>query len=979
MGAPKQKWTPEEEAALKAGVLKHGPGKWRTILKDPQFSGVLYLRSNVDLKDKWRNMSVMANGWGSRERARLALKRMHPAPKHGETSMALSALSQSEDEIVDARPLAPSGGSSPNDGPKRSIMRLDNLIMEAINNLREPGGSNKTSIAAYIEDQYWAPPNFKRILSAKLKHLAATGKLIKMKRKYKIASPSTLSERRRNPSIPVEGRQRISPRIDRDDISLTKSQIDLELAKMRSMTPQEAAAAAAQAVAEAEAAMAEAEEAAREAEAAEADAEAAQAFAEAALKTLKGRNTPRMELSTETWLAPQNYFLVALTEVLLPKCTDGPCVMKFGAMTGRIEFLSDSSIVVSMDQGFTDNESLIARVEQLERERDELHKDIEQLCMQQAGPAYLGVATRMHFQRDVMLDFSQIRTAALEQEIENLKNKLSTCTRENQNLQEELSEAYRIKSQLADLHSAEVLKNVEAEKQLKFFQGCVAAAFAERDNAIMEAEKAKEKVELMPQELDKSQKRVEELTTELLQEKELVTALQIDLEKREKQNEVFKEVIEKFYHIRVCSLENFTDASWEEKCECLMNDSDEMWRFQNDEDASTSNYINSLEAEIETLRKGVDNLQSKLRVGLEIETHLKKKVSDLEKKKYRIDIINLLEEGNSELKSINDLIVEKMRQLELSRECNLKSSLIQEKELQESECRDVHDDDHDLPAPSISETVATSEALALALQEKVAALLLLSQQEERHLLERNVNAALQKKVEELQRNLLQVTNEKVKALMELAQLKQERYMLQEKISQDKIQGKQSGEIAERRTVPEKDGKLKNLLKKSYLTRWVGGSDGNDADAHHHYEKTSHHMDFARMRIENASLKESLESMEHLLSSVRRLRVTLLKVKDSAAAETENVMHIEALDQVIAEANLVKTALSSSLPLSWSAETDQLYSEINDNEKVDFVSAAGLEMVELLIFAAQILKTQISHNKARDKETLSEGQLGGSIA
>lgn len=295
MGAPKQKWTPEEEAALKAGVIKHGPGKWRTILKDPQFSGVLYLRSNVDLKDKWRNMSVMANGWGSRERARLALKRMHPAPKNGESSMGLS---QSDDDLVDARSLDPSGGSSPNDGPKRSIMRLDNLIMEAINGLREPSGSNKTSIAAYIEDQYWAPPNFKRILSAKLKHLAATGKLIKMKRKYKIAGASTLSERRRNPSsIPVEGRLRISPRMGRDDIShLTKSEIDVELAKMRSMSPQEAAAAAAQAVAEAEAAMAEAEEAAREAEAAEADAEAAQAFAEAAVKTLKGRNPPTMNV-----------------------------------------------------------------------------------------------------------------------------------------------------------------------------------------------------------------------------------------------------------------------------------------------------------------------------------------------------------------------------------------------------------------------------------------------------------------------------------------------------------------------------------------------------------------------------------------------------------------------------------------------------------------------------------------------------------
>ena len=50
MGAPKQKWTPEEEAALRAGIVKHGAGKWRTILKDPEFSSVLYLRSNVDLK-----------------------------------------------------------------------------------------------------------------------------------------------------------------------------------------------------------------------------------------------------------------------------------------------------------------------------------------------------------------------------------------------------------------------------------------------------------------------------------------------------------------------------------------------------------------------------------------------------------------------------------------------------------------------------------------------------------------------------------------------------------------------------------------------------------------------------------------------------------------------------------------------------------------------------------------------------------------
>ena len=34
---------------------------------------------------------------------------------------------------------------------------------------------------------------------------------------------------------------------------------------------------------------------------------------------------------------------------------------------------------------------------------------------------------------------------------------------------------------------------------------------------------------------------------------------------------------------------------------------------------------------------------------------------------------------------------------------------------------------------------------------------------------------------------------------------------------------------------------------------------------------------SRMKIENATLKESMESIEHLTSSIRRLRLTLLEV------------------------------------------------------------------------------------------------------
>ncbi|RRT78614.1 hypothetical protein BHE74_00028813, partial [Ensete ventricosum] len=169
MGAPKQKWTAEEESALKAGVRKHGAGKWRTILKDPEFSGTLCLRSNVDLK---------------------------------------------------------------------------------------------------------------------------------VKRRYRIA-PTSAFQKGKSSNISIyEGRQREPSGSVVDDLTpLLRSQVDVELARMRNMTAQEAAAAAAQAVTEAEAAMAQAEEAAKEAEAAEADAEAAQAFAEAAMLTIKNRKTADLVIS----------------------------------------------------------------------------------------------------------------------------------------------------------------------------------------------------------------------------------------------------------------------------------------------------------------------------------------------------------------------------------------------------------------------------------------------------------------------------------------------------------------------------------------------------------------------------------------------------------------------------------------------------------------------------------------------------------
>ncbi|KAJ4831560.1 hypothetical protein Tsubulata_029493 [Turnera subulata] len=643
-----------------------------------------------------------------------------------------------------------------------------------------------------------------------------------------------------------------------------------------------------------------------------------------------------------------------------------------------------------------DKDSFLSRIQQLEYERDELRKDIEQLCMQQAGPAYLAVATRMHFQR----------TAGLEQEIESLNRKLAASSRDIINLREELTEAYRIKTQLADLHRLEVEKNVEAEKQLKFFQGCVAAAFAERDHSIMEAEKAKEKEEVMSKEFHEMQTRLEAITSDFIEQKKLNDELQIGLAKQEEHIGIFKKVVNKFYEIREGSALGSEDENWDDKCASLLDDSADMWSYN---DASTSKYIviqSALEGELETARRSLDYLQSKLRMGLEIENHLKKKVRELEKKQvlsnktimnavvglrdyhsqHRAYIMNLLEEESFHIKLISSMVEEKMAQSDVSRKEQF-GSFQKVENLGESECRDVHistisnptsvseKDDHSSSYNVVDREENTSEALVQALQEKVAALLLLSQEEERHLLERNVNAALQKKTEELQRNLLQVTNEKVKALMELAQLKQEYQELQEKIGPDLKQGIPLADTREKKLLHfEGDGRLKNLLKKTNLRRWISG---NDSETEPISETTfqnrrSNNVNFARMMIENATLKESLENMEHLNSSIHRLRLALLKVKESDSKMCK------ALDDIIYEAKLLKTALGSSLPVSWPAEADDestaagahchssdVSSEPSSREKADSVSAAGFEMVELLIFAAQLMKDNGEKSSSHD--------------
>ncbi|KAL9233521.1 hypothetical protein vseg_008507 [Gypsophila vaccaria] len=53
----RKRWTLTEEDALREAVLKYGRGNWKFMLLDAKYAEVFKCRTEVDLKDKWRNMT----------------------------------------------------------------------------------------------------------------------------------------------------------------------------------------------------------------------------------------------------------------------------------------------------------------------------------------------------------------------------------------------------------------------------------------------------------------------------------------------------------------------------------------------------------------------------------------------------------------------------------------------------------------------------------------------------------------------------------------------------------------------------------------------------------------------------------------------------------------------------------------------------------------------------------------------------------
>ncbi|GJY02635.1 hypothetical protein Tco_0360787 [Tanacetum coccineum] len=135
------------------------------------------------------------------------------------------------------------------------------------------------------------------------------------------------------------------------------------------------------------------------------------------------------------WVIPHNAYLLAKFDCHI----NVEIYLTIKAVKYIYKYICKGCDRITFAMSSSDASSLIEEIDQYQGiERDELRNDIEQMCMQHAGPSYAAVASRIHFQ------------------------------------------------------------SLEAEKQIKFFQSSVAAAFSERVNAIMEVESLFETLIQMP-------------------------------------------------------------------------------------------------------------------------------------------------------------------------------------------------------------------------------------------------------------------------------------------------------------------------------------------------------------------------------------------------------------------------------------------------------------------------------------------------
>ncbi|XVF25169.1 hypothetical protein REPUB_Repub13aG0190100 [Reevesia pubescens] len=209
MGNQKQKWTAEEEEALLAGVAKHGPGKWKNILKDPDFAPSLTSAPTLTsslvccggrrYKDKWRNLSVSTSTQGSRDKSRAAPKVKAIVASLPNTPNSAPAASRAHNVSTDTAVGDPSNSALDGKNAPRhpTIHWMISLHDPNANMLNINKDVNHLDYI--LQQRQEVPPNFRRLLSSRLRRLVSQGKLEKIQNCYKIRKDTLMGMKTPSP------------------------------------------------------------------------------------------------------------------------------------------------------------------------------------------------------------------------------------------------------------------------------------------------------------------------------------------------------------------------------------------------------------------------------------------------------------------------------------------------------------------------------------------------------------------------------------------------------------------------------------------------------------------------------------------------------------------------------------------------------------------------------------------------------------
>ncbi|CAM6112601.1 unnamed protein product [Calypogeia fissa] len=758
-----------------------------------------------------------------------------------------------------------------------------------------------------------------------------------------------------------------------------------------------------------------------------------------------------------------------------------------------------------MEDTSNSNAGLMRRIVQLETEKEELQRDIETLCMQQSG--FVGGS-------DIGARLQSRRAAGFEQELEACKQKLALHSKENLNLQEELTELFRAKGRVADAYKAAMDKNKELEKEVKFYQTRMAGAFNERDKAILEVESLHVTEKTMAKDLRDLHHRLEQTMAQCSEQENSFKELQQSMEGSIVELKRGQKVVEKFWQIRGKTKENGDKEEAIDKLQILLEDDDANWVYclASDEKDHCSALEHSLAQAKEELERSKDasvKLEEELSQEQSASTRLEYELALLESASTKIkeELASVKSESGKrqdELEFTKAMLMDVQRQLEgehfarmdaeekipiISDQLALKQyTLVREvhhlqaqhvslkkmvSALLESEKRQVSQVEESVQilaekvksllrqdtTPNIerkgdsltddiqrnpktlkvlleneapSQDVGLSKEqndnggcnvvniveddskkiLAQALQEKMEALLLLSQQEERYYLEALTQSALESQISELSQKLEQATGEKVKALLELAD---ERHQIQQLQGREReltqwleeqriaypggelergsqIETRVSSLAGDSSGVPALEDrpvvgpKQRLIAGGGYLKGWLRGLDisafkttssvtttNNSVPDVIHTSATDGANIGSRPSVEDAALQERVAGMERLAKSAHRLRMLLVKVASDSEGEVAQPSiqsAIEVVESVKSEAKQLAVTLGSALPVSFqgplesSPENSGVESSSEEilegnNGQVDGTSVNDLipfiakEITELLLATAEL--------------------------